>query len=235
MDAGVECVAEEAIALTDAGDGWSVRGASRTVRAASVILAPGSALRPLQVPGEAEFAGRGVSQCASCDGPLLRGREVAVVGGGDAACQEALTLAGTALMVHMLVRGANLRARARWRERIAAQANIRLHFGARVAAIAGTQAVEQVRLEGGLTLAVDGVFIFVGLKPNTAFVHAVLPLDGAARMVVDAGLHTPRRGIFAAGDARSGSSGQAAEALADGGIAAQSAHRYLGQRDWPTS
>lgn len=234
LDAGVECHAEDALDLEAAGDAWSVRSTSCTLQSPCVILAPGSALKRLGVPGEADFAGRGVSQCASCDGPLLRGREVAVVGGGDAACQEALTLAETASIVHLLVRGATLRARPQWRRRLVAHANIRLHFCVRVAAITGAAAVQEVCFESGGVLAVDAVFIFVGLEPNTAFVRAVVPLDAAARMIVDAGLHTPLRGVLAAGDARSGSNGQAAQALADGGIAAQSAHRFLGRLDWPT-
>lgn len=233
MDAGVACLMEDALGLQADGDAWIVRGESGQVRAACVILAPGSNLKRLGVPGEADFDGKGVSQCASCDGPMLRAKPVAVVGGGDAACQEALTLAESASEVHMLVRGPALRARPQWRERIAAEPKIRLRFGVQVAAIAGDAAVQEVRLADGSALAVDAVFVFVGLDPNTGFVRDVVRLDAAGRMVVDAGLHTPRRGILAAGDARSGSSGQAAEALADGRTAARSAHRFLGQRDWP--
>ncbi|MBL8386516.1 MAG: FAD-dependent oxidoreductase [Burkholderiales bacterium] len=233
MDAGVDCLTEDALGLEADGDAWIVRGSSSQVRAAGVILAPGSRLKRLDVPGEADFEGRGVSQCASCDGPMLRAKPVAVVGGGDAACQEALTLAESASEVHMLVRGSALRARPAWRARIAAEPKIRLRFGVRVAAIAGDGAVREVRLADGSALAVDAVFIFVGLDPNTGFVRDLVPLDAAGRMIVDAGLHTPRRGVFGAGDARSGSSGQAAEALADGRAAARSAQRFLGQRDWP--
>lgn len=121
MDAGVECLGEDAPTPRPDGDAWVV-GA---VRAPCVILAPGSRLRSLGVPGEQRFAGKGVSHCASCDGPMLRGRPVAVVGGGDAACQEALTLAEFASEIHLLVRGPALRARPAWRERIGAERKIR--------------------------------------------------------------------------------------------------------------
>lgn len=238
MDAGVECLPEPATALAREGDAWLVRGATGEVRARCVILAPGSRLRELGVPGEREFAGRGVSHCASCDAPLLRGKVVAVVGGGDAACQEALTLAAHAAQVHLLVRGATLRAQPWWQQQLAAQRNVEQHVRTTVEAILGDDAVRAVRVRSAgadtaRELPVDGVFVYAGQVADTDFLAGLAPLDAEGRIVVDAALRTPVPGLLAAGSARSGTSGQAAAAAADGMAAAWAAHRYLGGEAWP--
>jgi thioredoxin reductase (NADPH) len=227
MDAGAECLGAEAERIVRNGERWRVTGTEGDVRARAVILAPGSQLRHLGVPGEVALVGRGVSHCASCDAPMLRGRVVAVVGGGDAACQEALTIAQYAGQVHLLVRGSALRARPEWQERVAAEPKIVPRFGAVVEAILGEASVNAVRLVGGTTMAVDAVFVYPGLVPHTAWLSGVVPLDDAGRIVVDAALHTPLPGLFAAGTARAGHSGQAADALADGAAAARAAHEFL--------
>ncbi len=232
MDHGADCVSEDATVSAD-GDRWRVRGGDTEVLARAVILAPGARLRALDVPGEARLAGRGVSHCASCDAPLLRGKPVVVVGGGDAACQEALTLAAHASQVHLLVRGPSLRAQQKWQQRIAAEPKIAVRYGAQLAEIAGESGVQAVRLADGTTLAVDGVFVYAGLVPNTDALAGVVALDADARIVADAGLCTAAPGAFAAGVARSGHSGQAADAAADGIAAAQAAHRFLDQPGWP--
>lgn len=239
MDAGVECLPETAAAVAREGDAWVVRGATAAVRARCVILAPGSRLRELGVAGEREFAGRGVSHCASCDAPLLRGRVVAVVGGGDAACQEALTLAAHAAKVHLLVRGAALRAQSWWQQRVAAQRNIERHLRTTVEAFGGDDALRAVHLRrtgdggGASELAVDGAFVYAGQVPETAFLGGVAPLDAEGRIVVNAALRSPVPGLLGAGNARGGNSGQAAAAAADGLAAAWAAHRYLGGERWP--
>jgi len=209
------------------GDRWLVSSAAGHCRARAVILAPGSELRRLGVPGEQAFTGKGVSHCASCDAPMLRGRSVAVVGGGDAACQEALTIAAFAAQVHLLVRGSSLRARPQWQARIAAQSRIVPRWGAVVESIHGDAAVTGVRLGNGETLPVDAVFVYAGLVPHTDWLGGLVPLDDGGRILVDAGLRTPVAGLFAAGTARAGHSGQAADAAADGRAAAQAAHEFL--------
>jgi thioredoxin reductase (NADPH) len=235
MDAGAQLLPEAATALERDDDAWLVRGATQTLRARCVVLAPGARLRTLGVPGEAEFAGRGVSHCASCDAPLLRGKPVAVVGGGDASCQEALTLAAHASQVHLLVRGDALRARAAWRERIAAEPKITVHCGTTLGAVVGDNAVRSVRVtgpDGTREISVDGVFVYAGLVPETGLVVGVAPLDDTERIVVDAALRSPVRGLLAAGCARAGTSGQAVDARADGEAAAASAHRHLDGEPW---
>lgn len=231
MDAGADCLAEEATRLERSGDAWVVHGETTAVRARAVALAMGSRLRALGVPGEERLAGKGVSHCASCDAPLLRGRAVAVVGGGDAACQEALTLAAHASTVHLLVRGNALRARPSWRERIAGQPKISVRFGAVVEEINGGAAVDGVRLVGGETLPVDAVFVYAGLVAANDLLlglGADAPaLDATGHVLVDPALHTNARGLFAAGTLRAGHDGQAASAIADGATAAEAAHRFL--------
>jgi thioredoxin reductase (NADPH) len=238
MDAGAKCLPELASGLERDADAWVVRGPSDAVRARCVILAPGSRLRNIGVPGERELAGHGVSHCASCDAPLLRGRQVAVVGGGDSACQEALTLAAHAAQVYLLVRGAALRAQAYWQRRVEEQRNISRRLQTTVAAIVGEDAVRAVQLVGAGAeadgeLAVDGVFIYAGLVPDTGFLDGVAPLDPEGRLVVDAALRSPVPGLFGAGTARAANSGQAAGAAADGQAAAWAAHRYLDGEVWP--
>jgi thioredoxin reductase (NADPH) len=227
MDAGAEFVADDASALQADGDGWLVTSPAATVRARAVVLAPGSRLRTLGVPGEERLEGKGVSHCANCDGPLLRGRPVAVVGGGDAACQEALALAPHASAVHLLVRGSALRAREAWQQRVRAEPKIQIHFNTRVTEIEGGQAVEAVKLQDGHRLGVDAVFIYAGLVPNTEWLNGAVPLAADGRISADAGLRSGAPNLFVAGSARSGHSGQAADAVADGLAAAQAAKHLL--------
>jgi thioredoxin reductase (NADPH) len=222
MDAGAGFIADEATAIEREGDRWIVRSPGADVSARALILAPGSHLRALGVPGEVRLAGKGVSHCASCDAPLLRGKPVAVVGGGDAACQEALTLAAHASRVHLLLRGDALRARPAWQARVRAEARIVIEPQAQVAEVLGSATVEGLRLHDGRVLAVDAVFVYIGLQPQTGFLAATVPLDADGRIADD-----PARGLWAAGSARRGNDGQAASAIADSRAAAQAAQRFL--------
>lgn len=222
MDAGARVVADEATALQREGEAWRVRGPGGDVLARTVVLAPGSRLRRLGLPGEDRLAGRGVSQCASCDAPLLRGKPVAVVGGGDAACQEALTLAAHASRVTLLLRGASLRATPAWQARVRAEARIELLPQAAVQSIDGESSVSGLTLADGRRLAVDAVFVFIGLEPATGWLAGALPLDARGCIESD-----PARGLFAAGSARRGHDGQAASAMAEGRAAAAAAADFL--------
>ncbi|MCA0244713.1 MAG: NAD(P)/FAD-dependent oxidoreductase [Proteobacteria bacterium] len=234
MDAGAACIADEAGAVQRDGGRWLVRGADaalsavnaiNAVSARALILAPGSRLRALGVPGEERLAGKGVSHCASCDAPLLRGKTVAVVGGGDAACQEALTLAAHAARVHLLLRGEALRARPAWQQRVQAQPRIDLQPRTEVAEVLGDAAVGGLRLRDGRTLAVDAVFIYIGLQPATEWLAgapATVALDSDGRIADDAA-----QGLFAAGTARRGNDGQAATAIDEAVAAARAADEFL--------
>jgi thioredoxin reductase (NADPH) len=194
----------------------------------SLIVATGASPKALGVPGEERLKGRGVSHCASCDGPLLRDAVVAVVGGGDSAMQESLTLAAFASRVVLLCRGPALAGQASYRERVLAHPKIEVRFDAEVEEIVGEEGVSGVRLRGGAQpLDARAVFTYIGLEPNTAFLAGRLSLDAAGRIPTDATMATSSEGIFAAGLARAGSPGRAIASAGEGAAAAATAHSYL--------
>jgi thioredoxin reductase (NADPH) len=219
-------------AIEAVGGHWSVRGAGDQYQAAAVVIACGSTARSLGVPGEDALFGRGVSHCATCDGPLYAGRDVCVVGGGDSAVQEAITLAGQAARVTIIFEGQDMTAQQALRARLAAQGNVELRPVTRVREIIGDGAVAAVRLEGPAdgsneTLEVAGVFVYVGLEPASSWLGDLVDLDQGGHIETDLMMRTSRPGIFAAGDVRSQSACQLASAAGDGATAAVAAFRYL--------
>lgn len=235
--AGADFAATEATALAPADGGWRLDTGEGPVTARGVVIATGTRLRTLGVPGEARLFGKGVSHCASCDAPLMRGKPVVVVGGGDSAAQEALTLAPHTASVTIVHRGAALSAQASYRDRLSAQSNVTVRFGAVVEEVLGADGVTGVRLRdtaagAAAEVAAAGVFVFVGLAPNTAFLGGRLALDAAGRIVTDAALRTASPGICAAGTVRAGAAGRAAAAAGDGSAAAVALDRFLASRDW---
>jgi thioredoxin reductase (NADPH) len=207
-----------------------VRGVGETFRAGTVIIAAGSVPRSLGIPGEERLQGRGVSHCASCDGPFFKGQEVGVVGGGDAALDEALVLAEHAARVTIFHRGPTLRAQHALVER--ASGKISIAFNTVVEEILGDETVTGVRLRditSGATRsqALKALFVQVGAEPNTAFLRGVLALDPIGHVETDAMMRTSVPGIFAAGDIRKSSVAQLAAVAGDGATAALAAFRYL--------
>jgi thioredoxin reductase (NADPH) len=203
-----------------------------TIRARAVLLAPGRQPRSLGVPGEAEFFGRGVSSCGTCDGPLYRGRTVAVVGGGDTAVEEGMFLTKFADTVHVLHRREELRCTPIAQERAFRNTQMTFVWNARVRRILGDSKVQGIEYEDVCsgevaTLPVDGVFIFVGQVPNTAFLQGTVSLDGEGYIVTDEQLRTSRAGVFASGDARANQLKQIAFAVGEGALAAVQMDRYL--------
>ena len=228
--AGAEFVMDTANRLEVNGDRLVLHceGADLTTRA--LIVAAGSALRSMGIPGEAEFLGKGVSHCASCDAPFFVGKDVCVVGGGDSALDEAAVLAaqvGRVLVVHRRsVFGAQRVAV----QRLDAFSNVDVLFDTELVGIRGGNTVSSVSLRSnGATSEreLSAVFIFVGLEPNTAFLRGTVDLDATGHVVVDAHLQASVPGVFAAGDVRQFSSGQLVSAAGDGATAAISAARYL--------
>ncbi|HZM35935.1 MAG TPA: FAD-dependent oxidoreductase [Burkholderiales bacterium] len=194
----------------------------------SLIVATGASPKALGVPGEERLKGRGVSHCASCDGPLLRDAVVVVIGGGDSAMQESLTLAAFASRVIVLCRGEALGGQASYRSRVLAHPKIEVRFNAEVEEIIGSEGVSGVRLRGAAQpLDARAVFPYIGLEPNTVFLAGRLALDGAGRIPTDAAMATASAGIFAAGLARAGSPGRAIASAGEGAMAAAAAHAYL--------
>jgi thioredoxin reductase (NADPH) len=219
-------------ALGAGGEQRVVRCAGESLRAPAIIIAAGSALRPLGLAGEERFLGRGVSHCASCDGAFFAGRDVCVVGGGDSALDEALVLAAHAARVTVVHRGESLNAQQALRTEAAALGKIGIVLRTVVEEIVGADAVSAVRLHDlatGVTRLQEasGVFVYVGLEPNTAFLRDMLALDATGHIVTDIVMRTSLAGVFAAGDIRQHSVAQLAAAAGDGATAAMSAFRYL--------
>ena len=235
-EAGAAFAMEEAEALEQQGDGWKVKAAGKEYNARAVILATGTRLKMLNVPGEKRLFGKGVSQCASCDAPLMRGKPVVVVGGGDSALQEALTLAPHVSSITIVTNGDALTGQAAYGDPVLADPKIDVKYGASVEEIIGDAGITAVRVrqDGGDAIDVEahGVFVFVGLEGNGGLVADRLALDSAGRVPVDDLMRTPLPGLFAAGTIRQGTECRAAAAAKDGETAAAAAGRYLTDGSW---
>ena len=226
MERGVETITAEVSAIASVEGKFLVGGPDGGYKAGSVIVASGGRLRSLRVPGEDKFIGRGVSQCASCDGPLFQGDDVIVVGGGDAAAQEALSLSDVCKSVTMICRS-GLRARSHYVERIEANKAISVMSNHVVSEILGEGGVSGVRvrnLENDTepVLACTGVFPFIGSEPNSAFMAGCVALENGY-VVTNDRFESSVPGIFAVGGVRKGYSGQLADALLEGRSAAAAA------------
>jgi thioredoxin reductase (NADPH) len=230
--AGAELRLDTVEAIELAGRDRLVRGAAETVRTRAVIVAAGSALRALGIPGEERLRGKGVSHCASCDAPLFAGQIVCVIGGGDSALDEALVLSRQASQVTVFHRGASLSAQHSLVAQAATTHNIDICLETNIEEILGDGAVTGVRIAAkgaSRTHDVKGVFIYVGLTPSTQFLRGVLALDPAGHIETDIMMRTSVEGVFAAGDCRAHSVAQLAAAAGDGATAAIAAFRYLQQ------
>jgi thioredoxin reductase (NADPH) len=230
--AGAEFVLDSVQRLEVDGLHRIVRCAGEGLRARAVIVAAGSTLRSLGIPGEDKFLGRGVSHCASCDGAFFAGQNVCVIGGGDSALDEALVLAEHAARVTIIHRGEKLDAQQALRSKIAESGKVEIVLHTVVEEIVGDDAVSALRLRdltnGAARLQeVRGVFVYVGLEPNTVLLRHVLRLDPTGHIEIDINMCTSLAGVFAAGDIRQHSVAQLAAAAGDGATAAISAFRYL--------
>jgi thioredoxin reductase (NADPH) len=202
--------------------------------ARAVIIASGSDRQKLGIPGEKEFTGKGVSYCATCDASFFKEQPVAVVGGGDAAIDEALHLAKFAAKVIVIHRRDRLRATAILQERTSAEPKIEFRWNSVVEAVEGKDFVERLRLRQVISneksvLRVAGIFVSIGLKPDTDYLKDVLPLDATAHIITNEKMETEIAGIFAAGDIRAGSIRQAIAAAGDGATAAFYAKKFIGE------
>ncbi len=211
----------------------TVHLADGQLHAHTIIVATGCTPRKLGVVGEVALTGRGVSYCAVCDGPFFRDQEVAVVGGGDTAVEEALYLTRFARKVYLIHRRDSLRAVRVLQEQAFGNDKIQFLWNTLVTEInGGTQGVEALTLNN-LTdqstehLPVNGVFVFVGMNPNTGYLPADIERDAAGFVVTDQNMASSTKGVFAAGDVRSKSLRQIVTAVGDGATAAFNAERYL--------
>ncbi len=197
-------------------------------RARQVIVATGASLGTLDVPGAARLAGRGVSHCAWCDGGLYRDAEVVVAGGGDSALSEAIHLGQFARAVTIVTRGETFRARRNYVSRVADDERFRLRWASEIVEVLGSAGVEGVRvrdLEAGSeeVIACRGLFVFVGLVPNTGLLGPEVVRDAAGLVVTDAAFETAAPGVFAVGAVRAGYGGRLTQVVAEATIAAERA------------
>lgn len=226
---------DEATKLIVDEDGtFIVLGAEKEYRAKTVIIASGKRPRRLNVPGEKEFMGQGIGYCVSCDGPLYVGRSVAVVGGGNSAVQAALELGGIAKDVSLIVRN-RIVADPILVDKLLLAANIKVLEGYRVQGIYGGQSVEKFRVtrKDGIfseEIAVEGIFVEIGLDPNSEFARGVVELNEYNEIVVNCRAGTGVPGLYAAGDVTNGPDKQIVIAAGDGAKALLSAYEFLLRR-----
>ena len=212
--------------------GFLVKTTDGDLRAHAVIVATGAKHRHLGVKGEEEFAGRGVSYCATCDGPFFKGREMVVVGGGDAACDEAMFLSKLASGITMVHRKDRFRAQKSLGDRVLANPKIRVVWNSAVEEICGAKSVESAvikNLQTGAiaTAAAAAVFVFVGSIPQTLCVPLSVTRDDTGSLVTDQRMETSLPGLFAAGDVRATPFRQVITAVSDGATAAHCAAQYI--------
>jgi len=205
-----------------------------TKKAKAVIMATGSKPRLLDVPGEKEFAGKGVSYCAVCDGNFYKGKKIFVAGGGDAACDEARYLSRLSNQITLVHRRGSFRAQKALAERTLNNPNIKVRFNTVIKEIRGGQKVNSVVLADTMTGDIfeedtDAVFIFIGSVPQSSPASDGLKvkLDDDRYIITDQKMATNVEGLFAAGDVRSGAFRQIVTAAADGAMAAHSAAQYI--------
>ena len=211
---------------------YEVKAKEKKYQTKSIIIATGAQPKRLNIEGEERLIGRGVSYCGTCDGPLFRDKDIAVIGGGDRAVEEVIFLSGYAKKVNLIHRRNELRASGILQEK--AQKNPKINFVLEsvVEEIIGQNRVEGLKVkntktESVTTIACQGVFISVGIKPDTDFIKNQLHLDESGFIITDQDLKTSCEGIFASGDCRKKSLYQVISACSEGATAADSAQKFL--------
>ena len=231
-DYGAEFQRAEVMRLEAQENIWSVVTDEEQHRAKTVIVATGSTLKHLGIPGEEKLMGRGVSHCASCDGPLYNGQTVGVVGGGDSALQEALTLTNYAEKVLLFHQGESFSAQQTYVQRVLDNAKITPRHQTVIEEVMGDEVVAGARvrdLASGVISEVKlaGIFIYVGLQPNTALLQKLVKLSDTGHVPTDTWMKTARDGLYAVGDIRQDSARQAITSAGDGATAAIAAYNYI--------
>ena len=229
---GLEILHDEAIGFELSPARKLIKTRRGDIGAKALILALGSTRERLMVPGEEELLGRGVSYCATCDGPLFRGRKVAVIGGGAAAVTEALFLSKFASKVYLVHRRDELRAVKALQEKLFKEDKIEVIWNRVVDEMEGEEILKALKLRdtrsGDIeSLPVDGVFIAIGHRPNTEILRNILELTPDGYIPVNERMETNIPGVFACGDVRYNSARQAITACGDGATASIWAERFI--------
>jgi thioredoxin reductase (NADPH) len=219
------------LSLTKENHVFSVKTGDKTLTCTAVIMATGAKHRHLDIPGEKELTGKGVSYCATCDGPFFKKKKMLVVGGGDAACDEAMYLSNLTDQVVMIHRRDRFRAQKALAQRVLKNPNIKVRFNSTALEIKGDNKVASVVLKDVVTGEkteenFDAVFVFVGSIPNTALALNAKK-DETGYLITAPDLSTSEKGLYAAGDVRAGAFRQIVTAAADGAVAAHSVSGYI--------
>ena len=228
---GLESITSNVTGL-ESGQVFTVHTDDDDYEAEAIIIAAGSEYQKLGISGEERFLGRGISYCATCDGAFFRDRDVAVIGGGDTAITDALELSQYATNVYVIHRRDQLRAGHVLQQKAFAQPKLRFIWDTIVEDITGDEFVSELRLRNVKTgevspLPVAGVFIAVGLQPNSQCFANIATLDETGQIITDETMATSTPGIFAIGDIRKNSPRQVSTAVGDGATAAISAFKHL--------
>ena len=237
MNAGADFIMGETSKIAKDGDYRVVSSDAGELRAKTVIIAVGSTLRRLGIPGEEEFFGRGVSQCATCDGPLYMNQIVAVVGGGDSAADEALTLTEYAERVLLVHRRDYFKAQKSLVDRVSDNRKIEVVWNTVIEEVLGPDTVSGIRMRNTVTnlenvMELSGLFVYVGLEPNSSLVDGLLKADNAGHIPTGVSMETEVPGVYAIGDLRQNSSSQLVSAAGDGATAAIAAYKYISAMNW---
>ncbi len=232
---GAKIIRGRAEALSDGGEIKTIKTRDGELSARAVILAMGATHRELGLESERRLFGSGVSYCATCDGAFFRGKTVAVVGGGDTALADALYLSNIASHVYLIHRRDAFRASPFLVERAESKGNIRFIMSTVVEEIYGEDRVKGLKLKnvsnGNIGMIdADGVFVAVGIKPNSAIAEGIVGLDGSGFIKAGEDCRTDRAGFFAAGDIRTKPLRQIICAVSDGAVAVESALEYLNRK-----
>jgi thioredoxin reductase (NADPH) len=228
---GAEFLTTSVVRIGKSDAGFAIETSDGVFRAEAVIVATGARHRRLDIPGEEAFLGRGVSYCATCDGPFFKGKKMLVVGGGDSACDEAMYLSKLSASITMVHRKDRFRAQKALAERVLTNPNIHVVFNTVTLEIRGSKKVESVILKDLATgetreEAFDAVFVFVGSDPNVTFVPDAIK-DETNSIITDERMASSVPGIFAAGDVRASPFRQIITACSDGAVAAHAASQYI--------
>jgi thioredoxin reductase (NADPH) len=222
----------EVESLSREGDRFVIKTSDGLYESMGVIVASGTEPLKMGIPGETELVGRGISYCATCDGMFFRNLDVAVIGGGDAAIEEALSLANIVRKVYIIHRRDTLRAQKILQDRAFKNDKIEFLWNKKPIEIAGKDQVENIIIEDTQTgersqVKVSGVFIYIGSIPNTVFLRELAEMDDSGFIITDENLATKTEGLFIAGDVRKKTLRQIATAVGDGALAAVNLEKYV--------
>lgn len=221
----------EITSIDKVNDVFYVKSGEKTITSHALLITTGAKHSKLGIPGEDEFYAKGVSYCATCDGPFFRNKKIIVIGGGDSACDEANYLSSLSKDIRLIHRRDTLRAQKAIADRVLKNPHIKVQFNTIVKEIRGEQVVKELLIQDVISkeesiLPADGVFIFVGMDPQTQLVNS-LPKDEGGHIITDENMQTAIKGMYCAGDIRSKPFRQLVTAAADGAIAAHCAGKYI--------